>query len=89
MTTKEALERVQAMLTYMETLDADEEEQKDIEGYRMAIEALQKQIPQQPTIERGFVKCPACKLYIRFPIMDHYNNCPECGQALKWRGDEE
>ena len=53
----------------------------------MAIKALQKQIPQKPTIENGFVKCPACKLYIRFPIMDRYNNCPECGQALKWEGE--
>ena len=63
--------------------------EKDKEALDMGIEALQKQIPKQPTIENGFVKCPACELYIRFPIMDHYNNCPECGQALKWRGDEE
>lgn len=55
----------------------------------MAIEALQKQIPQQPTIERGFVKCPACKLFIRYPIIERYNNCPECGQALNWEKPEE
>lgn len=54
-----------------------------------AIKALQKQIPKQPTIENGFVKCPTCEKYIRFPIADRYNNCPECGQALKWGGDRE
>ena len=63
-------------------------EEERCEAYDMAIEAIQKQIPQQPTIENGFVKCPACELYIRFPIMDRYNNCPECGQALKWEGEE-
>jgi endogenous inhibitor of DNA gyrase (YacG/DUF329 family) len=59
------------------------------EALEIAIKALQKQIPQQPTIENGFVKCPACELYIRFPIMDRYNNCPECGQALKWEEESE
>lgn len=44
--------------------------------------------PQTPTIENGFVKCPKCKKYIRFPIADKYNNCPECGQAIKWAESE-
>lgn len=72
--------------TYSEEWQGNEDLQT---AQHMAIEALQKQIPQQPTIERGFVKCPACKLFIRYPIIDRYNNCPECGQALKWGGDEE
>lgn len=58
-------------------------------AFSMAVKALEKQMPQKPTIENGFVKCPACELYIRFPIMDRYNNCPECGQALKWEDEEE
>ena len=60
-----------------------------IQALNIAIKALWKQIPQQPTIENGFVKCPACELYIRYPIIARYNNCPECGQALKWEGEEE
>lgn len=54
-----------------------------------AIKELEKQMPQTPTIENGFVKCPKCKKYIRFPIADKYNNCPECGQAIKWEESEE
>lgn len=53
-----------------------------------AIKELEKQMPQAPTIENGFVKCPKCKKYIRFPIADKYNNCPECGQAIKWEESE-
>lgn len=60
-----------------------------VEALSMAVKALEKQIPQKPTIENGFVKCPACELYIRFPIMDRYNNCPECGQKILWKGDTE
>jgi len=59
------------------------------ETLKLAIKALQKQIPKHPTIEGGFVKCPECEKYIRFPIADKYNNCPECGQTLKWWGEEE
>ena len=59
-------------------------------GYiQMAVEALRKQIPQTAIIENGFVKCPACKRYIRYPIIERYNNCPECGQALKWEGEDD
>ena len=55
----------------------------------MAIAALKKEIPKPISIENGFVKCGSCGMYIRFPIMDRYNNCPECGQALKWEDEEE
>lgn len=59
-----------------------------IEALNMAIKALRKQIPQTAIIENGFVKCPACERYIRYPIIEKYNNCPECGQALKWESKE-
>lgn len=36
----EAKERIKSLLSYMESLDADEEEEKDIEALRMAIKAL-------------------------------------------------
>ena len=89
MTKEEAINRLKSdVYEYMEFAtnpNADEFEK----AFDMAIEALQKQIPKQPTIENGFVKCPTCEKYIRFPIADRYNNCPECGQALKWEGEEE
>ena len=48
-----------------------------------------KDIPKPITIENGFVKCGGCGKYIRLPIADHYSYCPECGQAIKWIGEEE
>ena len=51
----------------------------------VAIEALKKEIPKPVSIENGFVKCGGCGMYIRFPIIDRYNNCPECGQKILWK----
>lgn len=56
---------------------------------RMAIASLKKEIPKPISIENGFVKCGGCGMYIRFPIADHYNNCPECGQKILWKGESE
>ena len=53
------------------------------------IKALEKDIPKPISIENGFVKCNTCGMYIRLPIADHYNNCPECGQKILWVGDTE
>lgn len=44
MTRAEAIDRIQKILDYMESLDADEEELKDIEALRMAIQALQMEL---------------------------------------------
>ena len=42
MTREEAKEKIKSFLSYMQSLDADEEEKKDIEALRMAIEALEQ-----------------------------------------------
>lgn len=42
MTKQEAIERIKNILYYMESLDADEEEIKDIEALNMAVTALGK-----------------------------------------------
>lgn len=42
MNNREAKERIKSLLSYMESLDADEEEKKDIEALHMAIEALEQ-----------------------------------------------
>lgn len=60
-----------------------------LESLDMAIEVLKKEIPKPISIENGFVKCGRCGMYIRFPIADNYNNCPECGQKILWKGDTE
>jgi hypothetical protein len=55
-----------------------------VEALSMAIATLKKEIPKPISIENGFVKCGGCEKYIRFPIADRYNYCPECGQAIQW-----
>ena len=58
----------------------------DVDPWAMeiAVDAMRKQIPTPIVIENGFVKCTECGKYIRFPIIDKYNNCPNCGQAIDW-----
>lgn len=69
--------------TYREQMSESE-----LNSYQMAINALKKQIPTPIIIENGFVKCTECGKYIRFPLIDKYNNCPECGQVIDWEVDK-
>lgn len=91
MTRKEAIKRVQAMLTYMETLDADEEEQKDMEAYELAIKALKQETKTghwtKPIMNEttGFFlpTCSECG-HIQ-PYAHHtfkWNYCPSCGAKM-------
>jgi RNA polymerase-binding transcription factor DksA len=45
---------------------------------------MRKQIPTPIIVENGFVKCAECGKYIRFPLIDKYSYCPECGRAIDW-----
>lgn len=69
----------------------------DEEPLRMAIEALEKQIPKKPVLEntKGIVginmwHCPVCKNEIisdwNKDIANHY--CHHCGQAIDWSDEE-
>lgn len=61
-------------------------------AYRMAIQALEKQIPKKPDIEGdGYDPdgnlvydtwiCPTCGVSYEIDY-DEYNYCPACGQAI-------
>lgn len=64
-----------------------------LEALKVAAEALEKQIPQEPTLTAdGYFNgqpiydiwtCPNCsKCYeVEYEI---YKHCPECGQAINW-----
>lgn len=74
-------------------------EQEQLEAFRIAIEALEKQIPKELSSKEieeeiynagGFTKkvtvscCPMCKCSILFG-----KYCPRCGQKLVWRKEEK
>lgn len=64
------------------------------EGLDMAIEALEKQIPEMPNYEGdgyadGFLVydtwiCPRCGRYYEDDCNDDYRYCPQCGQRIDW-----
>ena len=81
--TPQEIDRIACAIRHIESsLDVDPW------AVQIAVEAMRKQIPTPIVIENGFVKCTECGKYIRFPIIDKYNNCPECGQAIDWEGNE-
>ena len=63
------------------------------EAFDMAIEALERLIPQKPTIwGDGYADgvliydmwdCPNCEKSYEIDY-DHYDHCPNCGQAIDW-----
>ena len=65
---------------------------------KMAIKALEKQIPKKPTYEGdgyapdgmfiwGEWMCPCCGR--RYEVdYDDYDYCPDCGQKLDWSNEE-
>lgn len=68
------------------------------ESMRLAVQALEKQIPKKPTYEGdGYADehlvydtwiCSCCEK--RYEVdYDNYDYCPNCGQKLDWEGDDE
>ena len=48
--------------------------------YKLIREALEKQIPKKLKGD-GWLYCPICG---RDVLMDRFDYCPHCGQALDW-----
>lgn len=52
---------------------------------RLAIEALEKQIPKKPTRKWNTIVCPSCVTEHRCRTLFHWEHfCPDCGQAIDW-----
>lgn len=64
-----------------EYLGLKEKTDKQIEERQTAIEALEKQLPEQPElINNGVSVCEECGA----KVFRHYAFCRDCGQKLKW-----
>ena len=88
-TTQEAMETLKFLLSI---------ERHHKEPLRMAIEALEKQVPKEPDYEGdGYWDgelvydtwiCPNCGKDYEVGY-DNYKYCPECGQAIDWSEEDE
>jgi len=63
------------------------------EVYKIAIEAIKKQIPMKPDGKYTTCKCPVCGRRVRSGLgSSSYgrrdNFCQKCGQKLDWEGIE-
>lgn len=62
----------------------------DAEPLRLAIKALERQIPKKPVYGAANIKCPNCGatlLYYFYSFKIDY--CDECGQRLDWSEEND
>lgn len=59
---------------------------EEVMAMKIAVEALEKQIPKNPDLDGG-VYCPCC-LHEFKANYDTTSYCPNCGQAIDWSDTE-
>ena len=87
MTENEAIELIENDLK----LHSKDLSSKYKNGLRMAIQALEKQIPKKP--HKNFEKfsgvwCSCGKYFGKGYFVDKPSYCPDCGQKLDWSDEE-
>lgn len=100
MTDKEAIKQLASLIINSQLFHQDEGDiwEKDIESLKMAISALEKQIPKKPTdvcepIVRWGI-CSVCKGELNElgggpnRIFESQKYCSDCGQAIDWSEEE-
>lgn len=80
MTNEEAIEN----LKYLISDDCTDTQHDFVKEIKIAIEALEKQIPKKPYWEYGVWHCKSCGLDV---FRDDFF-CPICGQEIDWEDDE-
>lgn len=95
MTAKEAIGILQEWNKDLALMD---DEKEGIECHEIAIKALEKQIPKKPEyIADGYADgelvydtwvCPSCEKHYEVDY-DDYDFCPNCGQAIDRRKENE
>ena len=92
MTPQEAIRILEVMKSEMLlTFDHDRKE-----ALKLAISALEKQIPKKPKVPIDTWVCPDCGRDVEYQVMlgenilfgGQYNYCPNCGQKIDWSEGE-
>ena len=74
--TPQEIDRIQCAIRHIKTsVDVDEW------AVEIAVDAMKKQIPKKPTLDKGWLYCSVCGKDI---LMEGYKFCPDCGQAIDW-----
>lgn len=47
----------------------------------IAVDAMKRQIPEKPTLHKGWLYCSVCGKDV---LMEGYKFCPDCGQRIDW-----
>lgn len=91
MTTELAYEILKGIIGITET---DVEAQGNEEGglltvecFKVALNALEKQIPKKPTKEHGYFRCQDCGHPFTNDEFDRKATHCECGQAVLWEAE--
>ena len=82
MTNEEVIEN----LKYLISDDCTDTQHDFVKEIKIAIEALEKQVPKKAPNHDGMV-CPSCNSKARYGHPYEYY-CPHCGQAIDWEVDE-
>lgn len=80
MTNEEVIEN----LKYLISDDCTDTQHDFVKEIKIAIEALEKQIPKRPYWEYGVWHCKSCG----FDVFRDDFFCPICGQEIDWGDDE-
>lgn len=93
MTIEEAVNELDELTMYVEHTFTEEHKCKSFEDLQMAIKALEKQIPKEPSqllknTDYFHWECPICHMSYGMATQK-VKYCYNCGQAIKWEQGEE
>ena len=92
MTESEAIKEVRFNMSTIGL--SDKSAKRVVEARDMAINALEKQIPNKPMIsydervKENWCSCGVCAFGLGWKRTIHYKYCPDCGHKLDWSDEE-
>lgn len=90
MTYQEAIKQLRDLIENSKSFSEENDDiwANDVEALKMAIEALEKQIPKKTDYDKdGTPRCAIC-MWDEFYNKEAMRYCPSCGQAIEWEETE-